>query len=66
MIGKTQAIDAEELAQMLTERSAGLSRDEFEELLDSILAEPSTSTVAAIAIHMPDEMTSLLPRKYLH
>ena len=66
MVGKTQTIDPEELAQMLTERSAGLSRDEFAELLDSILAEPSTSTVAAIAMHMPDEVTILLPRKYFH
>jgi hypothetical protein len=63
---KTQIIDAEELAQMLTERSAGLSREEFEALLDSVLAEPCSSTVAAIAVHMPDEITGLLPRKYLH
>jgi hypothetical protein len=66
MRGKTQVVDAEQLAQMLTEKSAGLSRDEFEELLDSILVDPSTSTVAAIAMHMPEEMTRLLPRKYLH
>lgn len=57
---------AERIARILVETSKEIPPKDFVTLLERVLAETSTSDVAAIACFMPAELQALLPRKYLH
>jgi hypothetical protein len=57
---------AERIAQILVEASKEIPSKDFVTLLERVLADTSTSDVAAIACFMPPELQGLLPRKYLH
>ena len=56
----------ERIARILVETSKEVPTDDFARLLERVLSGTSTSVVAAIADHLPEELQRLLPRKSLH
>ena len=60
------SISAERLAQLLTEAADGLTSTEYTRVLEEVLGDVNSAVVASIAEHMPPDLQSLLPRKFLH
>jgi hypothetical protein len=63
---KMVSISAERLAQLLTEAADGLTTSEYTRVLEEVLGDVDSGVEASIAEHMPPDLQSLLPRKFLH
>jgi len=56
----------EEAAQMLAERAAGMSEEEFADFAREVLEENTPDEIATIAAYLPSDLQALLPRPTLH
>jgi hypothetical protein len=57
---------SERIARILVETAKEVPTEDFAKLLERVLSGLSTSVVAAIADHLPEQLQALLPRKCLH
>ena len=59
-------VSPEKMAELLTEVADGLTTREYTGVLEDVLGDMDSETVASIAEHLSPDLQALLPKKFLH